>query len=111
MKKTTSPISPFASLVYLATKQIPRGRLSTYGAIAKAIGQPRAARAVGQALNRNPYWPTVPCQRVVGSTGQLTGFASGLTKKRQLLQQEGIIIKNNHIINLAEVFYQPQLWK
>ncbi|NCU44056.1 MGMT family protein [Candidatus Falkowbacteria bacterium] len=109
MEKIISPISPFALSVYLTTKQIPRGRLSTYGAIARAIGQPRATRAVGQALNRNPHWPKVPCHRVVGSNGQLTGFASGLNKKRQLLQQEGIIIKNNSITNLAEVFYQPHL--
>ncbi len=111
MKKIIPPITSFASLVYSATQQIPRGRLSTYGAIAQAIGRPRAARAVGQALNRNPYWPAVPCQRVVGSTGQLTGFATGLHKKRQLLQQEGVVIKNNRVTDLARFFYQPHLWK
>ncbi|NCU44757.1 MGMT family protein [Candidatus Falkowbacteria bacterium] len=109
MKKIISTISPFASLVYSATKQIPRGRISTYGAIAQAIGRPQAARAVGQALNRNPYWPAVPCQRVVGSTGQLTGFATGLNKKRQLLQKEGITIKKDRVLNFAQVFYQPHL--
>ena len=109
MKKIISTISPFASLVYSATKQIPRGRISTYGAIAQAIGRPQAARAVGQALNHNPYWPTVPCHRVVGSTGQLTGFATGLNKKRQLLQKEGITIKKDHVLNFAQVFYQPHL--
>ena len=109
MKKIISTISPFASLVYSATKQIPRGRISTYGAIAQAIGRPQAARAVGQALNHNPYWPTVPCQRVVGSTGQLTGFATGLNKKRQLLQKKGITIKKDRVLNFAQVFYQPHL--
>lgn len=109
MKKIISTISPFASLVYSATKQIPRGRISTYGAIAQAIGRPQAARAVGQALNHNPYWPTVPCHRVVGSTGQLTGFATGLNKKRQLLQKEGITIKKDRVLNFAQVFYQPHL--
>ena len=109
MKKIIFTISPFASLVYSATGQIPRGRISTYGAIARAIGQPQASRAVGQALNRNPYWPAVPCQRVVGSIGQLTGFATGLTKKRQLLRKEGIIIKNDSVLNFEQVFYQPHL--
>lgn len=109
MDITTSKINSFASLVYSATKQIPSGRVSTYGAIAKAIDRPQAARAVGQALNRNPYWPAVPCQRVVGSTGQLTGFATGLNKKRQLLRKEGITIKKDRVLNFAQVFYQPHL--
>ena len=109
MDITTSKISSFASLVYSATKQIPSGRVSTYGAIAKAINRPQAARAVGQALNRNPCWPEVPCHRVVGSTGKLTGFATGLTNKRQLLRKEGIIIKNDSVFNFEQVFYQPKL--
>ena len=108
MKKIIPPITPLASLVYSVTQQIPRGRLSTYGAIAQAIGRPRAARAVGQALNRNPYWPVVPCQRVVGSTGQLTGLLLA-SIKTTALQQEGIVIKNNCVTDLARVFYQPHL--
>ena len=109
MDITTSKISSFASLVYSATKQIPSGRVSTYGAIAKAIDRPQAARAVGQALNRNPCWPEVPCHRVVDSTGKLTGFATGLTNKRQLLRKEGIIIKNDNVFNFEQIFYQPKL--
>lgn len=95
----------FAELVYSVAARIPTGHVSTYGAIAKAIGRPRAARAVGQALNRNPYWPKVPCHRVVGSTGQLTGFATGLKTKRQLLRQEGIKLNGNQIKDFAKIFY------
>ena len=89
MDITTSKISSFASLVYSATKQIPSGRVSTYGAIAKAIDRPQAARAVGQALNRNPCWPEVPCHRVVDSTGKLTGFATGVNQQAPTFTKGG----------------------
>jgi len=107
--KNSKVPSRFAELVYVATAQIPSGRVSTYGAIAQAISRPQASRAVGQALNRNPYWPKVPCHRVVGSTGRLTGFANGLPTKRRLLRHEGLIIKGDQIINFAKIFYQPKL--
>ena len=61
----------------------------TYGDIAEALGT-RAYRAVGKALNHNPFAPQVPCHRVVGSTGLLTGYADGIRKKRQLLVKEGV---------------------
>jgi methylated-DNA-[protein]-cysteine S-methyltransferase len=61
----------------------------SYADIAHALGT-KAYRAVGIALNRNPYAPRVPCHRVVGSDGSLTGFAGGLEKKRQLLESEGV---------------------
>ena len=103
-------ISQFATLVYLATAQIPKGRVSTYGAIAEAIGRPQANRAVGQVLHRNPFSPAVPCHRVVGHNGQLIGFAQGLEVKKSLLNKEGIAINNQGgIINFKTVFYQPKL--
>jgi methylated-DNA-[protein]-cysteine S-methyltransferase len=82
------PGMSFAQRVWAATSRIPAGRVATYGDIARKIsGHPRA---VGQALHRNPYAPGVPCHRVVGSDGKLTGFAQGLDKKRSMLLAEGI---------------------
>jgi O-6-methylguanine DNA methyltransferase len=87
----------FTAAVYRATRRIPRGRVATYGAIARAIGQPRAARAVGNALNKNPFAPRVPCHRVVRSDGTLGGFAHGSAKKCLLLEREGVRIRNGGI--------------
>jgi len=84
----------FESRVYEAVAKIPRGRVSTYGAIAAEIGS-GSARAVGQALRKNPFAPEVPCHRVVRSDGSLGGFfgkssAAALAKKRALLEAEGV---------------------
>jgi len=79
----------FHQRVWALTARVPRGRVVTYGDIARKLGT-KAYRAVGNALNRNPYAPSVPCHRVVGCDGSLTGFAGGLEKKRKLLQREGI---------------------
>lgn len=86
----------FNEEVWELCKRIPKGRVTTYKEIADALGT-HAYRAVGQALNRNLYWPEVPCHRVVGSDGSLTGFASGLDKKKQLLSSEGIRISKDKI--------------
>lgn len=88
----------FNQKVWAMTVRIPAGQLATYGQIAKAVGSPLAARAVGNALNKNPYAPQVPCHRVVGSTGSLTGFAGGLPKKRELLQGEGVDCKGERVL-------------
>jgi methylated-DNA-[protein]-cysteine S-methyltransferase len=71
--------------------RVPFGEVTTYGALAGRIGSPRAARAVGGALNRNPIPIVVPCHRVVGSTGSLVGYAGGLDRKRALLRLEGAV--------------------
>ena len=63
----------------------------TYGELARRLGNPRAARAVGMACNRNPIAIVVPCHRVVGSTGSLTGYAGGLDTKAFLLKLEGVL--------------------
>ena len=68
---------------------IPHGPLGTYGDIARQLGQPAAARAVGAAIGRNPISIIVPCHRVVGRDGSLTGYAGGLPRKQALLQLEG----------------------
>ncbi len=70
--------------------QIPRGKVVTYQELARAVGNPRAARAIGNACNKNPNAPHTPCHRVVASNGALGGYAHGVEKKIQLLKREGI---------------------
>ncbi len=83
--------TPFHKLVWAITRAIPRGEVRTYGQIARQAGSPAAARAVGQAMARNPWPIIVPCHRVVGSDGQLTGFGGGLPMKRRMLVLEGAL--------------------
>ena len=80
--------TPFQQAVWAATRTIPCGETRSYGWIARRIGAPKAARAVGQALNRNPFPIVVPCHRVIGKSGDLTGFSCGLDAKRRLLALE-----------------------
>lgn len=81
---------PFQRRVLEALVAIPYGETTSYGALAATVGQPRAARAVGGAVGRNPMCVVVPCHRVLGATGGLHGFAYGLDAKRHLLALEGI---------------------
>ena len=76
---------------------IPFGEISTYGAIAAALGKPKASRAVGGACSRNPLLIVVPCHRVIAGMGKLTGFAAGLEMKRALLRLEGWEIRNDYV--------------
>jgi methylated-DNA-[protein]-cysteine S-methyltransferase len=69
--------------------RVPFGEVTTYGQLAQLVGRPRAARAVGTVMNRNPIPIVLPCHRVVGSTGSLVGYAGGLDRKEQLLRLEG----------------------
>ena len=80
--------TPFQKAVYEETRKIPYGETRTYKEIAKNIDHPLAYRAVGQALNKNPLLLLVPCHRVIGSDCSLTGFASGLKIKQELLDLE-----------------------
>ena len=79
----------FQKLVWNELLKIPYGTTTTYAAIATAIGNPKACRAVGRAVGANPIFIIVPCHRVIGSSGKLTGFAYGLDVKRTLLDREG----------------------
>ena len=81
----------FQLLVLEELKQIPYGETTSYGDIAKRIGRPKAVRAVGAANGRNPLPIVVPCHRVIGSDGSLTGFAGGLALKQLLLEMEGAL--------------------
>ena len=87
----------FNQKVWALTARIPAGQVRTYAWIARELGS-KGYRAVGNALNRNPYAPAVPCHRVVGSNGSLTGFAGGIDKKRKLLTEEGVAMKNGRVV-------------
>lgn len=78
--------------VWAQVAAIPRGETRTYGEVAAAIGRPTAVRAVGQAVGRNPHSLVVPCHRVVGSGGRITGYAGGVDVKRRLLELEGVTL-------------------
>lgn len=80
--------TPFQQSVWRALRAIPAGQTSTYGALASQLGRPNAPRAVGAAVGRNPLGIIVPCHRVLGSDGSLTGYAGGLHRKVDLLERE-----------------------
>jgi methylated-DNA-[protein]-cysteine S-methyltransferase len=80
--------TPFQTEVWTALRRVPYGTTTTYGALAAAVGRPTAVRAVGAANGRNPCCLVVPCHRVVGADGSLTGYAGGLDRKRFLLDLE-----------------------
>jgi methylated-DNA-[protein]-cysteine S-methyltransferase len=83
--------TPFQQAVWQALLALPPGRTSTYGAIAQQAGRPAAVRAAGAAVGRNPVSVLVPCHRVLGQGGALTGYAGGLDRKRALLVHEGAL--------------------
>lgn len=91
----TLPLSPkgtpFQQKVWAALQTIPYGQTRSYGEIARQIGSPKAARAVGMANHHNPIAILIPCHRVVGQNGALTGYAGGLDRKKALLQLEGCL--------------------
>ena len=84
--------TPFQRKVYEALLKVPKGQVRTYAQIARSVGKPQAARAVGQALRRNRWTLEIPCHRVIASDGKLGGYsaAGGLAAKRRLLLQEGV---------------------
>lgn len=92
LRRFTLPLqpkgTPFQQKVWAALLQIPWGETRTYGQVAAMIGQPKACRAVGMANNRNPLPIFIPCHRVIGANGQLTGYAGGLPAKERLLSLE-----------------------
>ncbi len=84
-------VTPFRREVLLACAAIPRGSTATYGELARRVGRPAAFRAVGNTMRTNPVPVVVPCHRVIGSDGSLTGFGGGLAVKRRLLELEGVL--------------------
>jgi O-6-methylguanine DNA methyltransferase len=97
----------FAQAVYDLTSQIPRGKLSTYGAIARTLGKPGASRAVGRVLGANPRPIVVPCHRVVSSDGGLRGYSApgGLGSKAEILMSEGVEVYDGRVVNLSRYMF------
>ena len=94
----------FDQRCYELLLQIPKGKVTTYGEIAHALGT-KAYRAVGQALNRNPNLVEVSCHRVVKSNGEVGGYAGGLSRKIELLRQEGVDVSEDGEVDLSKYLY------
>jgi len=95
----------FQEKVFQAIKKIPKGKITTYSAIARFLGKPDAARAVGNACNANPFAPRVPCHRVVKSSGGIGGYAFGVKRKIALLKKEGIAVKRGIIVGFEKKLF------
>ena len=101
--------TPFHEKIYSALRKVPRGKLTTYKDLAKAVNS-KAYRAVGTAMNKNPYGfaegGDVPCHRVVNSDGRVGKFASGTANKIKILTEEGVLIKDGKIVNFEKYLYK-----
>lgn len=89
----------FGERVYEIVRKIPRGRVATYGQVAKLAGSPLAARAVGMCMKKNTDIPKTPCHRVVASDGKLTGYSAGkgVSSKKQMLVEEGVFFTGDKV--------------
>jgi len=85
-------VAPFYADVLRELARVPYGHTDTYGALAKRAGKPKAARAVGTVMNRNPIPIVLPCHRVIGASGNLVGYGGGLDRKEALLRLEGALL-------------------
>ena len=102
MKVKTGHASITEQDVYVLLSIIPPGKVSTYGDIAKALGHPKAARAIGRIIANNPNPISIPCHRVVKSNGEIGGFAYGEQRKTEILEKEGIKFQNRIVENFEE---------
>ena len=92
--------------IYKRLLEVPKGQITTYGDLAKAVGLKNGQRVVGQIMNKNPYPVIVPCHRVVMSTGKVGGYAYGEPVKTKMLNDEGIQTKNGRIVNLKKTLHR-----
>ena len=101
----------FFERVYAVVRQIPYGKVTSYGAIAKALGTARSARMVSWAMNASHHLEDVPAHRVVNRKGLLTGkfHFDGTNVMQQLLESEGIVVKNNQIVDFEAHFWEPEM--
>jgi len=95
----------FNEKCYSILVKVPKGKVTTYKEIARKLNS-KAYRAVGNAMNKNPYAPKVPCHRVVKSNGEVGGFAFGVKKKIEMLKKEGVYIDKNNKIDLKEYLFK-----
>ncbi len=101
----------FFERVYEVVRQIPYGQVTSYGAIAKALGAARSARMVGWAMNAAHGKEDVPAHRVVNRVGMLTGkhHFDGTNLMQQLLESEGVKVKNNQVVQFEKLFWKPEV--
>ena len=99
-------MTKFQSDCYEALKKVPKGKVITYAGLARMVGRPKAHRAVGSAMNKNPYAPQVPCYRVVKSNGDLGGFATDIKVKIKRLQKEGVVVSDNKIVDFQSTLFE-----
>jgi len=92
--------------IYKKLLEVPKGKITTYGELAKAVGLKNGQRAVGKIMNKNPYPVIIPCHRVVKSDGKVGGYAYGEKIKSDMLTKEGIEIKNGKILDLENRIYR-----
>ena len=92
--------------IYKKLLDVPKGQITTYGELAKAVGLKNGQRVVGRVMNKNPSPVIIPCHRVVMSTGKIGGYAYGEDIKEKMLHDEGIEITNGKIINLENKIYR-----
>ncbi len=109
MKKQTSDSDNFFERVYEIVRQIPHGKVTSYGAIAKVLGAARSARMVGWAMNASHNLEDVPAHRVVNRNGLLSGkhHFDGTNLMQQLLENEGVKVVDNQIVDFEKVFWNP----
>ncbi len=98
-----SEYSDFERDVYVATFRIPKGKVSTYGRVAKAIGRPRASRAVANTLHNNPLFPVVPCHRVVKADGGFGGEPRAAAARRRHCEEEGVPTRDGRVVMSSDV--------
>jgi len=92
--------------IYKKLLQVPKGQVTTYGELAKAVGLENGQRAIGKIMNKNPYPVIIPCHRVIMSTGKIGGYAYGEKIKSNMLTKEGIKIKNGKILDWKDKVYR-----
>ena len=92
--------------VFKKLLEVPKGQVTTYGELSKAVGLKNGQRVIGRIMNQNPYPVIVPCHRVVMSTGKIGGYAYGEHIKAKMLNDEGVKIENGKILDLEEKIYR-----
>lgn len=92
--------------IYKKLLEVPKGKITTYGELAKAVGIKNGQRAVGRIMNKNPYPVIIPCHRVIRSDGKVGGYAYGGEIKSNMLTKEGIKIKDGKILDLENRIYR-----
>ena len=94
----------FYDKIYSKLKKVPKGKVTTYKELARSVNS-RAYRAVGTAMNKNPYAPKVPCHRCINADGRVGKFATGTKRKIAMLKKEGVVVKNGKI-DLKKYLYK-----